>query len=218
MKRREVAELIEGGEGLRVEFKKRFSTFEKIAREIIALANTRGGYIFFGVNDDGTVCGVESEKGEAELIKRALNEYCLPVPDTKLHFFEFDGYEIVILEIMESDVKPHRLQDYLPDFDISNAIVCVRINDKSVQVSKEMIKILQAESSGKRLYKYEIGKTEKKVFEFLEQNETITSKELEQAANISSRRAARTLIKLVRAGLIFIHTKDNGENFYTNAG
>ena len=44
--------LIEDGESETVEFKRKFSTSRKIAKEMIAFANTKGGYILFGVDDD----------------------------------------------------------------------------------------------------------------------------------------------------------------------
>jgi len=40
-------------------------------------------------------------------------------------------------------------------------------------------------------------------------------KDLANAANISERRASRTLVTMVRAGSLSIHTKDNGEEFFT---
>ncbi|HEX2982405.1 MAG TPA: hypothetical protein VHO28_02560 [Ignavibacteriales bacterium] len=49
-------------------------------------------------------------------------------------------------------------------------------------------------------------------------DEIITVKRLSEIANLSERRASRTLVKMVRANLILIHTKDNGEEFFTYAG
>ena len=72
----ELNELIEGGENSKVEFKRKFSESEKIAKEMIAFANSKGGRILFGVDDDKTVVGVESEKGEIELIDIAAKFYC----------------------------------------------------------------------------------------------------------------------------------------------
>jgi predicted HTH transcriptional regulator len=131
---------------------------------------------------------------------------------------EMKGKEIVIAEIPESDYKPHRLQDYLKEFDINKAVVMIRVNDKSIQASKEMVRILRAQSNHLSLKKYAIGVNEKKVFDYLTQNEAISVKELSNIANISERRASRTLVKLVRANLLMIHTKDNGEEFFTAAG
>ena len=210
--------MLEEGENLNIEFKQRFSSFEKIAKEMIAFANTRGGYVIFGIDDDGSVYGVESEKGEAELIKEAAQKYCEPPVDFKIDFIELENKEIVVAEIFESDKKPHRAQDYLRELDIRTAQVYIRAGEKSIPASKEMIKIFQANTSKAKLKNYNIGKNEKIVFEYLDGNESISVKELSQRANISLRRASRTLINLVRADLLLIHSKDNGEDFFTYAG
>jgi DNA-binding MarR family transcriptional regulator len=86
-----------------------------------------------------------------------------------------------------------------------------------VQASKEMVRILRANSADLALKKYTIGQVEKMVFEYLGKYERISVKELSNLVNISERRASRTLVKMVRANLLLIHTKDNGEEFFTAA-
>jgi len=208
--------LIEKGESQNIEFKQRFSSHHKIAKEFIAFANTNGGIVLFGIDDDGSIYGVESEKGEAELIKETAEQYCEPPVKYSIDFVPLYGKEIVAVTIEESDFKPHRIQDYKKEIDINSAEVYVRINDKSIPASKEMIKIFQANYTNKKLINYSIGKTEEKVFELLEEHETTTVSELAHSANISNRRASRTLIKMVRANLLVIHTKDNGESYFTS--
>jgi predicted HTH transcriptional regulator len=216
MKRKEVLELIEGGENLQCEFKRKFSSSEKIAREMIAFANTRGGVILFGVDDNKEIVGVDSEKSEAELIKDAGLNYCEPPLDFNIAYFDLNGKEVVVVEIPESDKKPHRIQDYLNEFDINTAKVCIRVNDKSVLASKEMVRILRARTNNLNLKKYAIGPNEKSLFNYLDEYEKISVKELSALVNISERRASRTLVKLVRANLLLIHTKDNGEEYFTS--
>lgn len=216
MKRKTLLEIIEKGENLTCEFKRKFSTHEKIAKEMIAFANTRGGTILFGIDDDKEIIGVESEKAEAELIEEAAKNYCEPPLRYSIEFIDVNGKEIVLVNIPESDIKPHRLQDYDSDFDIAKAVVCIRVNDKSIQASKEMIRILRAESGNMKLEKYSIGVNEKNVFDYLEKNEIITVKTLSELVNISTRRASRTLVKMVRANLLMIHTKENGEEYFTS--
>ena len=216
MKRNEVLELIEGGENLQCEFKRKFSSTEKIAREMIAFANTRGGVILFGVDDNKEIVGVESEKSEAELIKDAGLNYCEPPLDFNIVYFDLNGKEVVVVEIPESDKKPHRIQDFLNEFDINTAKVCIRVNDKSVLASKEMVRILRAQTNNLNLKKYAIGPNEKSLFNYLDDYERISVKELSALVNISERRASRTLVKLVRANLLLIHTKDNGEEYFTS--
>jgi predicted HTH transcriptional regulator len=218
MNRRKVLEFIEQGEGLHIEFKQRFSTHEKIAKSIIAFANTSGGYILFGINDDKSVYGIESEKSDSELIKETAGKYCEPKVNCTIYSYEIENKEVMVVEIPESDFKPHRIQDYRTVLDLNSAVVYVRVNDKSVLASKEMIKLMQTRQSGKSLVNYTVGKNEKIVFDFLNRNEKISVKELSKLANISDRRASRTLIQLVRANLLFIHIKDNGESYFTFAG
>jgi predicted HTH transcriptional regulator len=217
MKYRELKELIEEGENIQCEFKLKFSTSEKIAREMIAFANTKGGYIIFGIDDDKDVVGVESEKEVAELIKETAEKFCEPPIEYSIEFIEYQGKELVIVAIPESHNKPHRLQDYLDELDLNKSIVTIRVNDKSVQASKEMIRLLRAQNGNKTLIKYTIGQNEKLVFEYLKHNERISVKELSKLVNISERRASRTLVKMVRANLLMIHTKDNGEEYFTAA-
>lgn len=217
MNRKELINLIEEGENIQCEFKRKFTTPEKIAKEMIAFANTKGGYILFGVDDDKTIVGVESEKSEAEMIKDAAINYCEPPFDYKINYIIYKGKEIVAVAIPESINKPHRLQDYENEFDITKAVVMIRVNDKSMKASKEMMRILRADAGNLSLKKYSIGPIEKKVFEYLALKEKISVKELGTLVNISDRRASRTLVKMVRANLLLIHTKDNGEEFFTAA-
>ncbi len=217
MTRKQLIKLIEDGENQTVEFKQRFSTEEKIAKEMIAFANTKGGVLIFGVEDDGKICGVLSEKGEAELVRTAAENYCEPPVNYSFEFINIGPDELVVVNVKESEIKPHRIQDYKTKLDLNTAHVYVRVNEKSVLASKEMIKILQTRTKGSSLINYTISKNEKIVFELLDRKENISVKELADKANISNRRASRTLINMVRADLLMIHHKDNGEEYFTLA-
>lgn len=215
MTRKQLIKLIEGGENLTVEFKQRFSTEEKIAKEMIAFANTKGGIVIFGVEDDGKIRGVLSEKGEAELIKTAAEKFCEPPVEYLIEFLNIGKDELVVVNISESNNKPHRIQDYQKKIDLNTAQVYVRVNDKSILAGKEMIKILQSQTNQTALVNYTISQNERTAFELLEKQDTITVKELAEKANLSNRRASRTLINMVRANLLYIHHKDNGEEFFS---
>src|ERR1700674_4104767 len=102
-------ELIENGENSEVEFKRKFSSPEKIAKEMIAFANTRGGKILLGIDDNKEVIGVESEKGEAELIDMAANFFCEPDIKYTIEIKHIYRLDVVIVHIKESKTKPHRL-------------------------------------------------------------------------------------------------------------
>ena len=78
MNRKQLIELISQGESSTLEFKRKISSFHKIAKEISAFANTIGGYLLIGVDDDGSIVGVESEKSTVDEIKTACEFYLFP--------------------------------------------------------------------------------------------------------------------------------------------
>jgi predicted HTH transcriptional regulator len=208
----ELNELIENGENDMVEFKRKFSSPEKIAKEMIAFANSKGGKILFGIDDDKSVKGVESEKGELELISTAAKFYSEPEIEFTSEILLLRNKDIVVVNIDESNRKPHRL---ISDSDDDNAIkVYVRLNDKSVLASKETIKILRNSNEDSPPVKVFIGEIEKALFDFLNKNEKITVKGFKRLVNISERRASRTLVNLVKAKVIRHHFFGN-EEYYT---
>ena len=209
----ELYKLIEEGEGSNIEFKRKFSTPEKIAKEMIAFANTKGGYILFGVDDDKKIFGVESEKSELELIDTAAKFFCEPEVDYKTEIVPIRDTDVVVIQVFESRTKPHKLID---ENDRTSTRVYIRLNDKSVIASKETVNILKHSNPDSKPMILNLGELEKTLIDYLTGNERITVKEFKRLANISERRASRTLVTLVRAEVIRHHRMDNKE-FYTLA-
>jgi len=205
----ELYKLVEEGEGSSIEFKRKFSSPLKIAKEMVAFANSKGGYILFGVDDDRKIIGVESEKGELELINTAAKFYCEPEIEYTTEIVCIKTVDVVVISIKESSKKPHRI---VTDENCKEKKVYIRYNDKSILASKETVNILKNSNNSKPL-KISFGKIEKTLFEFLEENNRITVKGFKKLANISERRASRTLVNLVRAEVIRHHYYDDIEFF-----
>jgi predicted HTH transcriptional regulator len=212
----DINNLLEEGEGFRVEFKRRVSTPEKIAKSLIAFANAKGGCILFGIDDDKKIVGVESEKGEIELICAGGMEYCYPPITPEVSVIGYKGKDVVAAIVPESRCKPHRLVRNGDDLNGARMQVYIRVNDKSVLASREVIKILKDERPDSPPVKLMLGENERRLFAYLDSNERITVKQFRKLVNISERRASRTLVKLVRLGVIRIHTMEK-EDFYTLA-
>lgn len=207
----ELYKLIEEGEGDKIEFKRRFSTPKKIAKEMIAFANTKGGCIIFGVDDDRKIIGVESEKSELELIDTAAKFYCEPEVKYRTDIVPIKSNDVVVIEIPESTRKPHRLID---EDDKITTRVYVRLNDKSVIASKEMTNILKHSNiESDTPLKLTFGEIEKSLIDYLQENERISVKQFKKLTNISERRAGRILVNLVRAGVLMHHKEDRNEFF-----
>jgi predicted HTH transcriptional regulator len=208
----EFNEILEKGEGFNIEFKRKVSTQEKIAKELIAFANTDGGMIFFGIDDDKKILGVESEKGEIGLIEESGLNFCSPHIIPEIEIFSYKGKDIIIAYVYESQVKPHFLSNGEEKLN-RNSKVYIRVNDKCFLASREVIQVLKNERPDAPPVKLSIGYNEKKLLEYLNTNEKITLKEFCDLVNISERRASRTLVKLVRVGVIRIHTLEKSDYF-----
>ena len=222
MNYRDLEELIEDGEGFSLEFKRRISSPEKISRTLISFANTKGGTILFGVDDDGTIVGVDSEKSEMELIGIAGNDLCDPPIIPHIDIVPVDGRDVIVCHIEESKTKPHYFfGDHSPHDRVNGETadhtrVYIRVNDKTLMASREVVKILETENPDTPPLKVMIGEHERRLFTHLEQYERITLREFGRLVNISDRRASRILVRLIRAGVIRIHTHEK-EEFFTLA-
>jgi len=218
--RREVHNYLIDGEGLTVEFKRQFTSPEKIAKEMIALANTKGGVILFGVNDDGSVVGVESEKSELSEIEHTAQFLVEPPLEIRCDVVRWDGQnDVVVVTIPESTNKPHGLVEYDASGKRINAQYYngfVRVADKSVQASSEVMKVMRSKRPDAPPLRIAIGYNEKRLFEYLHSNERVTVGEFANLINISRRRASKILVDLVRAGTILLHTNETTD-YYTLA-
>jgi ATP-dependent DNA helicase RecG len=109
--RTDVIALIRGGEDTHLEFKIRLVNTEKVTAELVALANSGGGAIMFGVNDQRRIEGLDDpEQVEEQLIDICRNQIkpaLLPRID-KVYFD--NGARIVVLQVDERRA-PHRTPD-----------------------------------------------------------------------------------------------------------
>ncbi|MDQ3798391.1 MAG: putative DNA binding domain-containing protein [Acidobacteriota bacterium] len=109
--RNELLRLIRGGEDTYLELKIKLSNPERIAQEIVALANTAGGIMVFGVTDQLRIEGVDyAEDVQDELARICRDEIYPPlVPLIDMVYFD-SGRRVVVLEI-EGKRRPYRTRD-----------------------------------------------------------------------------------------------------------
>ncbi|HKZ03759.1 MAG TPA: RNA-binding domain-containing protein [Pyrinomonadaceae bacterium] len=107
----ELLRLVRGGEDTFLELKVKLSNSERIAQEIVALANTAGGIMIFGVNDQMRVEGVDDPEGVQEQLVRICREEIQPPLIPFIDRIAFDnGRRVVALEI-EGKRRPYRTRD-----------------------------------------------------------------------------------------------------------
>ena len=213
MSPKELLELISLGESSTLEFKRKLNAPEKLAKEISALANTKGGCLLVGIDDDGSVYGIDSEKSEIDIIETACRFHIEPPIEPLIQIMNIKRDYIIVVEIPESRNKPHTIEHIDPDTGKHTRRAYIRMGEKSVMASREMYRLMSQQTADKPLV-LSIGESEKRLFNFLEKHEKITVKEFAKMVNISDRRAERLLIRLVRAKVVQIHN-DTQQDYFT---
>tara|TARA_R110002074_G_scaffold195377_1_gene361611 strand:- start:2071 stop:2727 length:657 start_codon:yes stop_codon:yes gene_type:complete len=203
-------EMTKKGEGVRLEFKKKANFPDKIAKELVAFANTQGGILLLGVDDDGTVSGTRDIEGEVFVLEQAIDSLIWPRLNYSLQTLKLNEKKgIAVLQVEKGDKLPLQLRDS-PDTRAGK--VYVRVGEQSLQASKEMREILRRRVKAKDT-QFTFGEKERKLMELLESNSAITLTEYAKAANLSNFMASRTLIKLVLSNVVEIQPEE-GQDLY----
>src|SRR5258708_31086168 len=109
--RTELMRLVRGGEDTFLELKVKLSNPEKIAQEIVALANTGGCVIVFGVNDQLRVEGIEDGENVQDELVRICREEVVPPIVPFIDRIAFDnGRRIIALDV-NGKRRPYRTRD-----------------------------------------------------------------------------------------------------------
>jgi len=211
---RELEQLVALGEGISLEFKRRVPRPQRIAKEIVALANTNGGRIVLGVGDDGTITGVGDAAEEEFLLRQATNTHCTPPVEYRTERVVVgDRNDVVVVTVPESDNKPH----FVVEEPASNGEgpVYVRVEERSVEASDDTVDRLK-EQRAEDGVTFEFGETESLLMRYLDDYGRITVPQFAQLADITPERASQTLLRLTRADLLHLHSAEDGDYFTLN--
>ena len=208
LKAYQVKQMILEGEGVNLDFKRTITSCEKIAKTMVSFANNKGGRLFIGVADDGTIKGVKAEDEEKYMIEKAATFFAKPMLEPLFEEIYFDEKLVLVVDILQSDQKPH----YALGED-QKWWVYIRVKDKSVLASKIVVDVLRKEYQEEGVL-INYSSKEQALLAYLEENERITLKEYSAMLNLSKRRASRIMVNLILAGVIRIHTTEK-EEFYT---
>ena len=132
MNRTELMEIIRNGENSGTEFKRDDVHPQSLAKEIVSLANLEGGYIFLGVEDDGTVTGLTRSDIE-EWIMNVCSDNIQPpiIPYFETVVWEDDKRIGVIAIPGDSPDKPYKARQG------SRWVTFVRIGSTSREATRE---------------------------------------------------------------------------------
>ena len=108
MLKSDLLEIIANGENSGVEFKRDDIRPEQLAKEIVALANLYGGMILLGVEDDGSISGIQRPDLETWVMDTVFGRYVHPL---MLPFYEVvrmdDGKQVAVISFPQGISKPY---------------------------------------------------------------------------------------------------------------
>ena len=125
--------IVQQGEGLKVEFKTSFNA--ETIETLVAFANAKGGAVYVGIKDNGSIVGIELGKESVPQWTNEIKTKTEPsiIPDVEI--VETGEKKIVVFSVAEFPVKPVSIQGkYYKRVDKSNHLLSVsEISDLYMQ-------------------------------------------------------------------------------------
>jgi predicted HTH transcriptional regulator len=182
-----ITKLIQQGEHQQQDFKYCISDSRKIARSLVAFANTDGGRLLVGVKDNGRIAGVRSEE-EYYMVESAAKIYSNPAINftTQQHFIE--GKTVLEVNIEPSAEKPHFAKD-----DDGKWWAYFRKDDENRLASKIMIEVWKRQKSTDGIL-INYSEAEKILLDYLENNDKISVSKYSRIAHITFRKAEQIIV------------------------
>ena len=75
-------------------------------KSVSAFANTDGGSLFYGVNDDGVIVGLENPQADADFISEMIKARLDPVPEVQLIPIEHEGRTLLEVRVKAGTLTP----------------------------------------------------------------------------------------------------------------
>jgi len=202
LKKSYITKRIEEGEHDQQDFKFAINDSRKIARSLVAFANTKGGRLLIGVKDNGKIAGVRTDE-EYHMIEAAAQLYCKPEIAFERRDWTIDKRKVLEIIIPESTNKPCLAQNNEGKWK-----AYVRIDDENVLANVVMLQVWKKQKSTKGV-KIKYSNAEKFLLSFLNQNKNISLNQFYKQASISRYRAVNIIADLIVVGLLDFDFQDN---------
>ncbi len=112
MTKSELLELIVNGENSGVEFKLDQIRPMQLAKEIVAFANFQGGRVLLGVEDNGTITGIQRNNLEQWLMDTVFGRYIHPAINPFYEEVQIDNQRrVAVIVVNQGTTKPYVVRD-----------------------------------------------------------------------------------------------------------
>lgn len=138
----DIQNLIQQGEHQQQDFKQTIEDQKKIARTLVAFANTDGGRLLIGVKDNGKVVGINPEE-EFHMIEGAAKLYCKPEIAFESKIWQ-EGFRLVLeVSIEANPLRHHKAQNEEGEWK-----TYIRRKDQTLLANKIILKVWNLDRKG----------------------------------------------------------------------
>lgn len=118
---------------------------KNIKKEIVALANSKGGTIYIGIKDNGEILGLDNAHKDVESLSSMIKDGIITdlVPYSNIEIVKIDNKEIIALHITSAPNKPY----YIAEKGLKPSGVYLRLGSSSINATDEIIKKMIAENN-----------------------------------------------------------------------
>lgn len=194
--------LILEGESLTLDFKYNISDSRKLARSMVAFANTKGGRLLIGVRDNGSIAGIRSDE-ELFMLEAAANMYSKPEIVFEAHEWTIDQKQILEVVIGESEQKPHYAMDEHKEWK-----AWLRHHDQNMLANAVMIKVWKRQHQKKgSMFRY--TRKEKILLDHLKTHDEVRLKDIQSLLKLPKYLTENILVTLIVLDIVDIVIKEN---------
>ena len=193
-----VTDAISRGEGSRVDFKRDLSSMKSVLKDIVAFANTAGGVIVIGVDDDRSIVGVADPLREEERLSSSISDGIGPQLLPEIYAASHGEHELLVVEVSHHPA-PFYLRAQGPERG-----VYVRLGSTSRRADPEMLAELRRQAAGES-------------FDLLSRS-AVTLADLDRARLTSAFEGHDVPLRASKLEALGVLTKYRGKVVATNAG
>jgi len=201
--------LIQEGEHQQQDFKYCINDSKKIAKSLVAFANTDGGRLLVGVKDNGRIAGIKTDE-EFYMVEAAAKIYSNPPINFSTQQWHVDGKTVLEIKIESSTTKPHYAKD-----ETGKWLAYIRVNDENFLAHKIQLNVWKNNNSPVGIL-FTYSEPEKFLINYLQNNPSITFSKFIRLAHISRNKAEEVITNFIIMDVVKMKTEKEGTLFSLN--
>jgi len=201
--------MISEGEHQQQDFKFCINDSRKIAKSLVAFANTDGGSLLIGVKDNGHIVGVQSDE-EYYMVESAARIYSKPPIPFTAKQWHVEGKTVFQTIIEPSPLRPHFAKD-----ENGKWLAYVRHHDENRLASRVIIDVWQKQKQPQGIL-VEWNDSLKFLLDYLNRYDFITISAFARRAYLPYRKAEQLLADFIVIGIIQPYIGENNIFYQLN--